>query len=102
MAPDFTTDMVNFLSINLLIILARIILSGVLENKKEIVTTVCDLLLTIVVYFFTFRQREFIADNFGIQIYFVWLLLVGLLVLNVKDIYLLIKANKTKAKKQEF
>lgn len=102
MAPDFTTDMVNFLSLNLLIILAKFIFSEVLEDKKEIVTTIFDFLSTILIYYFIFRQREFISENFSLHMNFVWLLLVGLLVLNVKDIYLLIKAKNAKVKKQGF
>ena len=102
-ASEFDADMITQSYSIATILIVRLILLGFLKYKKEIkeiVVIVSDLLLLIVIYNFIFKQREYILDNFGYKVHFVWLLLLVLLVLNVKNIYSLIKSKSAKKEKQ--
>jgi asparagine N-glycosylation enzyme membrane subunit Stt3 len=99
----FHVDMSNYPSALAAFLIVRLILTGVLTDKKqlkEIVIVVWDLLFFIFICYFTFKYREYMLDDFGYKVHFVWLLMIGLLVLNVKDIYSLIKSKSSKEEKQ--
>lgn len=99
----FHVDMSNYPSALAAFLIVRLILTGLLNDKKqlkEIVTVVWDLLLFIFICYFTFKYREYMLDGFGYKVHFVWLLLIGLFVLHVKGIYSLIKSKSTKEEKQ--
>lgn len=100
---EFTADMISLSYAVAAIVIVRLILKGLLKYKKDIsglVTIVVDLLLFIVICYFTFKNLDYILNNFGYKQYFVWLLMAGLLVLNVKEIYSLIKSKSTKQKQE--
>ncbi|MCG7346090.1 hypothetical protein MHZ92_18415 [Sporosarcina sp. ACRSL] len=102
-ASEFSADIVTLHYLMGTILIVRVILYGLLKDKKEIneiVVVVNDLLLLIVFCYFSIKQREYILDNFGYKLLFVWLLLLVLLVLNVKDIYSLIKSKSANKEKQ--
>lgn len=78
-------------------LIVRLILIGLLNDKKElkeIVIVVWDLLLFIFTIYYAFKYREDMLDDLGYKVHFVWLLMVGVLVLHVKNIYSLIKSTK--------
>lgn len=99
----FHVDLSNYPSGLAVFLIVRLILIGLLNDKKElkeIVTIVWDLLLFIFICYFTFNYHEYMLDEIGYKVHFVWLLMMGLLVLHVKDIYSLIKSTSTKEEKK--
>lgn len=99
----FTVDMYSYPSALVAFLIVRLILIGLLNDKKElkeIVIVVWDLLLFIFIFYYAFKYREDMLDDLGYKVHFVWLLMIGVLVLHVKNIYSLIKSKSTKEEKQ--
>ena len=78
------------------ILILKLILSGLLKDKKETVALVTNLLLLIAANTFVFSQQAYIADNHPNKIYILWLLLAVLYIITLKDIYSFIKSKKVK------
>lgn len=100
---EFMADMISLSYAISALLVVRIILNGLLKYKKDInglVTIVLNLLLFIVVCYFTFKNLNYIINNSGYKMYIIWLLMAVLIVFNVKEIYSFIKSKSTKQKQE--
>lgn len=92
----FAYAVITLLNAIAFILISKLILFGLLKDKKEIVNLVTNLLLLIVMNRFVFNQQAYIAHNHPNSIYILWLLLVVFYIINIKDIYSFIKSKKAK------
>lgn len=92
----FAYAVITLLNTIAFILISKLILFGLLKDKKEIVNLVTNLLLLIVMNHFVFSQQAYIADNHPNSIYILWLLLVVFYIINIRDIYSFIKSKKAK------
>ena len=92
----FADAVITLLGAIAFILILKLILLGLLKDKKETVALVTNLLLLLVANYFVFSQQAYIADNYPNKIYILWLLLAVLYIINIKDIYSFIKSKKAK------
>ena len=91
---EFAYFVLNFMQVFILVFVLTLIFSFLFKSKKELVYTVHNLILLVMINYFVITQKDFIFENFPKQAYSMLILLLLSYFVFFRSVYIFLSAKK--------